>query len=115
MAVIRRFGRRSWCFAITTYGGRVWGKEANPSKHAVLYKYGTTQTVRANEPPMVKRPLPVVLATEDQQFDSMSRPNFGKIYTVEHNVKIMHIGEIAPEAIETFTRYAQDELSLWHC
>ncbi|KAL4986564.1 hypothetical protein BDW68DRAFT_178686 [Aspergillus falconensis] len=113
MVVVRRFGQYSWCFAVTTYGGRgvaKWGLD--PSKHAVLYKYGTTPTVRANEPTMVKRPLPVVLATEEQPFDPMSRLNFGKIYTVEHNVMIMPIGRIAPEAMETFTRYALEELSL---
>jgi hypothetical protein len=62
---------------------------------------------------MTMGPLPVVLAAETGRLDSMSRLNFGKIYTVEHNVRIMPIGEIAPDAMEIFMHYAQEVTGLF--
>lgn len=62
---------------------------------------------------MTKRPLPVVLAAETGILDSMSRLNFGKVYTVDHNVRIMPIGEIAPDAMEIFMHYAQEATGLF--
>ncbi|KAL3437455.1 hypothetical protein BDV09DRAFT_183343 [Aspergillus tetrazonus] len=87
MVVFKGFENYSWCFAITTYGGRGLRKPGlNPSQHVVLYERGTTPIIRTDEPPMTKRPLPVVLAAETGRLDSMSRLNFGKVYTVDHNV-----------------------------
>ncbi|CBF86722.1 hypothetical protein AN2377.2 [Aspergillus nidulans FGSC A4] len=86
MVVFRKIEQVSWCFAITTYGGRGLKKSGlNPSQHVVLYERGTTPIIRTDEPPMTMGPLPVVLAAETGRLDSMSRLNFGKIYTVEHN------------------------------
>lgn len=59
---------------------------------------------------MVKDPLEVEPERHDETLDPLSRLNFGKIYTVEHNVKVLPIGQIAPGSVSKFVHYARSEL-----
>jgi hypothetical protein len=43
---------------------------------------------------IVKQPIAVKPAREDQKLHRMSRINFDKIYTIEHNVKVMNVGKV---------------------
>jgi hypothetical protein len=45
-----------------------------------------------------KEPIRVIPKTPRDKLDSESRLNYAKIYTVEHNVKVYFVGEIAPES-----------------
>jgi hypothetical protein len=58
---------------------------------------------------MTKEPLEVTPATFDQRLDPMSRLNFGKIYTVEHNVKVLPVGKISERSMPKFLSYAKRE------
>jgi hypothetical protein len=42
-----------------------------------------------------KRPIGVDKASPDQKLDKMSRLNFGRPLSVEHNVKVMNVGTVA--------------------
>ncbi|KAL6235339.1 hypothetical protein BDW75DRAFT_143889 [Aspergillus navahoensis] len=113
MVVVRQFDQCSWCFAITTYNGRGVAKRGvDPDKHAIVYMRGTRPALDAGEPRMIKEPLEVSPETPDEHLDSMSRLNFSKIYTVEHNVKVLPIGKISSGSMTRFRQYARDELAL---
>ncbi|KAL4820316.1 hypothetical protein BDW67DRAFT_115689 [Aspergillus spinulosporus] len=113
MVVFRQHGQCSWCFAITTYNGRGVAKRGvDPDKHAIVYMRGTRPTPGAGEPRMVKEPLEVAPENPDEHLDSMSRLNFSKIYTVEHNVKVLPIGRISSRSMTRFREYARHELAL---
>lgn len=62
--------------------------------HAVIYMQGTWSRPHDNEVGIVKEPIEVAPAGNDQRLDPMSRLNFGKIYTVEHYIKAMDVGMV---------------------
>ena len=43
--------------------------------------------------------------------DSMSRVNFGKVYTVEHNVKVLPVGQVTRKSMELLLEYFNESLS----
>ena len=61
---------------------------------------------------MAKEPLEVVPENPSENLDYMSRLNFSKIYTVEHNVKVLPIGRISSRSMTRFLEYARYELAL---
>jgi hypothetical protein len=46
---------------------------------------------------MTKKPIRVNPVTA-QRLDPLSRINFAKVYTVEHNVRVMPVGQVAEES-----------------
>ncbi|CBF69602.1 hypothetical protein AN6373.2 [Aspergillus nidulans FGSC A4] len=113
MVVFRQYEQCSWCFAITTYHGRGVAKRGvDPDKHAIVHMRGTTPTLGVGEPRMAKEPLEVVPENPSENLDYMSRLNFSKIYTVEHNVKVLPIGRISSRSMTRFLEYARYELAL---
>jgi len=46
-----------------------------------------------------------VVSDGNETLDVCSRINFGKTYTVEHNVKVLSIGTIAPEHVHLLENY----------
>ncbi|PKY01714.1 hypothetical protein P168DRAFT_54787 [Aspergillus campestris IBT 28561] len=111
MVVYKQNSRCSWCFAIYTYNGQgVAKRDVNVQDHAVVYNQGSDPRPDPREPRMTKRPLEFVPSTPDQALDTMSRLNFGKIYTVEHNVKVLKVGRISSKSMATFTNYARSSM-----
>ncbi|KAL4803428.1 hypothetical protein BDV18DRAFT_40920 [Aspergillus unguis] len=113
MVAIKVLDQCSWCIAINTYGGQGVAKRGiDESKHAIVYIKDTTPIATDDEPPMVKEPLAVTPDNPGDRLDEMSRLNFGKIYTVEHNVKVLPIGKISSRSMTRFRQYARAELAL---
>jgi hypothetical protein len=71
----------------------------------------TQPRLGSNEPDMTKDPLEVDPERFDETLHPKSRLNFGKIYTVEHNVKVLPIGQISEASMPTFIAYARAELA----
>lgn len=95
---------------ITTYSGQGVAKAGvDRSKHAVIHMRGDRPRTVKSEPRMAKEPLEVDPARPDQKLDCMSRVNFGKVYTVEHNVKVLPVGKITEASRARFLEYAQGE------
>lgn len=95
---------------ITTYSGQGVAKAGiDRSKHAIIHMRGNRPRAVQSEPRMVKEPLEVDPARPDQKLDSMSRVNFGKVYTVEHNVKVLPVGKITEASRARFLEYAYGE------
>lgn len=60
---------------------------------------------------MVKQPIAIDPASPREKLDQMSRLNFGKVYTVEFNVKVRNVGTVANGSKANFEGYVQNALS----
>lgn len=70
---------------------------------------GTKPTRQAAEPPMTKEPIAVEPASPEQKLDPMSRINFAKIHTIEHNVNVLPVGLVSDESMPKFEAYVRNE------
>ncbi|KAJ5826382.1 hypothetical protein N7474_003520 [Penicillium riverlandense] len=114
MVVVKEQKGCCWCVPVTTYSGQGVAKAGvDRSKHAVIYMHGhgNRPITSPNEPKMVKEPIEVQPSSPDQKLDPMSRLNFGKVYTVEHNVKVLPVGKICESSLEKFLAYARTEFN----
>jgi hypothetical protein len=100
----------SWCVPITTYQGKGVAKrglsDEDRRAHAIIYMEGTNIRPTAAERDMMdKESIAVHAAATDQKLDPMSRINFGKVHTIEHNVKVMNVGRISRDDLDDFKHY----------
>jgi hypothetical protein len=70
----------------------------------VIYMVGTSSAADPGEK-IVKNPIAVVPAGPDQKLHPKSRINFDKVHTVEHNVKVMDVGQVAAESLHNLSLY----------
>ncbi|RMJ29080.1 hypothetical protein PHISP_00023 [Aspergillus sp. HF37] len=95
MVVVREQHNCAWCLPICTYSRQGVAKPGiNAQDHAVIYMTGSEPWTSPAEPRMTKEPLEIMPDRPDKKLDKMSRLNFGKVYTVEHNVKVMPVGKV---------------------
>jgi hypothetical protein len=80
------------------------------SSHAIIYMSNSTPARLKSETGMTKEPICVDPATPDQKLGRLSRVNFAKIYTVEHNVKVLHVGSVAKQSMHHLRGYFKIEL-----
>jgi hypothetical protein len=73
----------------------------------VIYMAGTNPEVDPGEK-IVKNPIAVNPAGLDQKLHPKSRINFDKMYSVEHNVKVMNVGKVADESLHNLSLYFQN-------
>lgn len=102
-------GAYSHCIRINSYG-RVGLKPSLPlaekEAHAVIYP--STMDPPVGEPELTKEPIAVDME-DGHTLEPESRIHFGKIHTVEHNVKVKPVGRIAAKSMPYFTRYFNRE------
>lgn len=113
-----------WAVPIHTYGNKGVAKrgfnEIDVQGHAVIYMTGTTPYAAPEEPRMSKIPIQVDPAQDKNQeldpkktrldlkkirLEPMSRINFTKVHTVEHEVKVLNIGTVSKKSMPNFERY----------
>ena len=83
---------------------------AERQAHSIIHANDTAPYATEEERAfLVKKPIAVKMASKDQKLDKMSRINFGKPSSVEWNVKVMHVGRVAPESMATFLGYYNNE------
>ncbi|GFF61464.1 hypothetical protein IFM62136_05023 [Aspergillus lentulus] len=113
MVVVKAMSQCAWCLPITTYNGKGVAKPGvNPAEHAIVYMQGSVPTCKADEPRMTKEPLEVEPARPNERLDEMSRLNFGKVYRVEHNAKVRHVGMISWTSMVKFRGYVSNAFRL---
>ncbi|KAL4936717.1 hypothetical protein BDV06DRAFT_204454 [Aspergillus oleicola] len=113
MVAFKVSGQSSLCFGINTYGGQGVAKRGiDESKHAIVHLSGQPAFSGPREPRMIKEPLELRPNRHDEGLDPMSRLNFSKIYTVEHNIPVRPIGRIASSSMAKFLAYAREELEV---
>lgn len=97
---------------IFTYGGRGLSKDGiDLANHAVLYNENGQPCVEDNEPDLKREYLAVRVRSPQDKLDSMSRINFGKIHTIEHNIPVKSIGMIANKSMPAFNQYVHEALA----
>jgi hypothetical protein len=70
--------------------------------HAIIYTGKKPPKELDGEHRLTLRPVQVIPKTPRDKLEKESRVNYAKIYTVEHNVKVLFIGHIAPASEHTF-------------
>jgi hypothetical protein len=54
---------------------------------------------------MDKEPFPIIVENSQEKIDPMTRLNFGRVHTVEHNVKVSKVGRILDEYLPLLEQY----------
>jgi len=109
--VINNKGTSSQCIPIQTYGGRGAVKRSLVIQdHAIVYtEYQGVGPPRAlpGEEGINKRPLRMKpnMDHPESRLDKASRINFGKVYAIEHNVRVLNIGKISDEDMHLLVHY----------
>jgi hypothetical protein len=88
----------SVCIPILTYGFQgVLKYGVRPEDHAVVYSSRRDGPYISDreEGLMSKRPIRIEIKDPSHKLDPHSRLNYAKVYTVEHNVKVLFIGRVA--------------------
>lgn len=73
-----------------------------PEDHAIVYTGDKPPKELQDEPRLHLRPIQVKPKTPRDKLEVQSRINYAKIYTVEHNVKVQFIGEVARSSQNKF-------------
>ena len=119
MAVVKEDHGFCWCIPINTYNGQGVAKHGFNDRdiraHAIIYMIGCPSEGAIDEPEMRKQPIEVKPAAKDQQLDIMSRIHFGKVHTVEHNVKVMNVGHITQNSLQQFEVYWNNKAAEENC
>ena len=109
MIVVNRAHGFCWCVPVNTYNGKGVAKrgfnDSDKAAHSIIYMKGEEPFQADDETGITKRPIMVIPAALDQKLDPMSRLNFGKVHTVEHNVRVMPVGRIDPKSLPYFEAY----------
>ena len=96
----------SICMPILTYGYQgVLKRGVCPEDHAVVYssKRRGPYMLEDEKRLMTKHPIRVEVIKDAHKMDPLSRLNYAKLYTIEHNVKVLFIGKVA----KNFERYVK--------
>lgn len=94
--VINTYQGHSICLSIVTYGGRGTTKNGcHPRDHAAIYSGDKPEFVRGEKKDKLKKSIKCRMNSKDHKLDPISRLNYTKLYTVEHNVKIQFIGRVS--------------------
>jgi hypothetical protein len=103
--------------AINTYNGLGVTKpgfsQEDKSAHSIVYMTDARPYCLPEEGRyLVKKPIAIERASSDQELDRMSRLNFRKIYTSEHKVKVMAVGQVTKESLSLLHVYWRASLAL---
>ncbi|KAJ9611585.1 hypothetical protein H2200_004769 [Cladophialophora chaetospira] len=81
------------------------------SARAIAYVSGTDPQLAPSESKLTKTPICIQPGEGAiHQIASTSRIHFGKLYTVEHALKVMEVGRVSKESMPDFDRYWREEL-----
>ncbi|KAF1998971.1 hypothetical protein P154DRAFT_390063, partial [Amniculicola lignicola CBS 123094] len=98
--VVREGHNSASCLAIQTYGRKGVTDTKLKSEHAIMYTGDAAPEPLATERPIhytdpkMGDPIQVIANKKWEKLDVLSRVNFRKIYTVEHNVKVNAFGQV---------------------
>jgi hypothetical protein len=83
---------------IHTYHGLATMKHGvKREDHAIIYT-GDKRPKKIKGEKLQLHPIQVIPRTPRDKLEEESRINYAKIYTVEHNVKVLFIGRVAPSS-----------------
>ena len=101
-----------WNSPILTYSKRGTTKAGvDPTTHAIIYTPDPGPGRLSEETGMTKKPIRVNPVTPSQTLDPLSRVNFARVYTVDHNVRIMPVGQVAEDSMHRLVAYWLNEMT----
>ena len=114
--VIRKRLHSCLCLAISTYSGRGVSKEdGRPQDHAMVYSSSDLIPSPLPQEKITLDAFPIIVEEPSEALGPVSRLDFGKVYTVEHNVKVLRIGRIAPDHINRLQQCFADAMGFCKC
>jgi hypothetical protein len=112
--VVTKKSGHSVCLRISTYDKQATTKAGlNPDDHAAVVPQGTPSgkyTQHWKGETLAKLPLEVKVENSGVTIDAMSRINFAKPYTVEHNIKVQNVGRVVGESVKRLTEYFAESM-----
>jgi len=103
--VIREMQGCCLCLPLNTYGFQGAGKQRiRVEDYAAVYPSGTEPPIQGGDK-MIKDPFPIIIEDSQERLSPMSRLNFGRVYTVEHNTKALKVGRIPKEFLAALDKY----------
>ena len=97
---------------IYTYGEqgvlKIGLSDDDRNNHTVIYMSGERPADLPDLHLMDKEFIAVDPASPDQKLHRMSRLDFRRVYTVEHNVKVKNIGQVSKRSMPYLKSYFQD-------
>lgn len=104
--VIRAGDNYCGALSIVTYGRRGVAKPGtNKSEHGIIYTGKNAPEPLVDEAPQrgerPMRPDAIRINTDNptDKLDVMSRIDYGKVYTIQHNIKVQPYGEVHPRSL----------------
>jgi hypothetical protein len=100
------------CSAISTYGNQGTMKYGcNASEHSIVYLAGSQPISLPGEweKGLRKDPIEIVATDAKEIMEPASRLRFGKIYSIEWNVKVRDIGKVAGKHMSKLVKYFKEE------
>lgn len=89
--VVREGDRCCWCLPVTSYDEKGHKKrDIKLSKHCFIYSHKAPESVQG----MDFTPVKINLSKGGEKLKKNSLVNYGKLYTVETNVKVKDVGEL---------------------
>ena len=88
---------------ISTYGGK--GLTSNKftqierDAHAIVYALGDKPLRASREPKFTKAPIGIEIIGAGESLSPVSRLYYGKPQSIEHNIKVKHVGFVIPEHV----------------
>ena len=71
----------------------------------MVFATGAPQPLSLPEELLEKEPLSIILEQSGEELDPMSRLDFGRVYTVEYNIKVKKIGRVYPGHVDRLDKY----------
>jgi hypothetical protein len=110
-AVVRPNSTFSVCLRISTYSGQGTTKPGVAGhRHAAVIPVGGTVQKHYLGENIIDEPIEVKIENPEVTIDSMSRINFAKPYTVEHNVQVRNIGRVVGDSVGRLDHYFAQSL-----
>jgi hypothetical protein len=109
--VVKNYHGHCTCLALHTYNGQGTTKPGvHAQDHAAAYAVGSKLKLKTGEK-MDKEPFRIKVEDSKEKIDPMTRINFSKLYTVEHNVRVMKVGRIVDDDLPRLKKYSVSCLS----
>lgn len=95
---------------ISTNGGRGSNKKGlDQQQHVVAYTDLVPPDPLPGETHLNKAAIKIELVNPAEKLDPTSRINVGKVYPVEHNIRVCEVGMVTPSALRTLQQYYKQE------
>jgi hypothetical protein len=103
--VVREMNGCCLCLPLITYNGQGASKAGvRGEDYAAVYPVGGQPNIGDSEK-LNKEPFPILVEEPTETIDPKSRINFGRVYTVEHNIKVLKVGRIPDEHLPRLDQY----------